>query len=256
MSSAPIKGGTVRPCGVGPAGNGGADSTGPDGAAPLIGGDDLETPYWAQSQLEAARPGIWAVARGAPRTAALLVGWSWRAAPRWTLLAVALQLATAVATAFGLLSTVDVFTNLLAAGPTPQRVVDALPALAVVVGALVARGALQSASGAVQARLVPRIEERAQDELYSRLGRRRAGRVRRRRLHHAGPRAEQALIHLRFGASMVGDLAAAVVSVGAGGGDGRAAAPRARAAGAARGACPRRGPGSAVRSCRWRRTSG
>ena len=40
-------------------------------------------------------------------------------------------------------------------------------ALAVVVGALVARGMLQAASGAVQARLVPRIEERAQDELYT-----------------------------------------------------------------------------------------
>ena len=95
------------------------------------------------------------------------LGWSWRAAPRWTLLAVALQLATAVATTLGLLSTVDVFTNLLAAGPTPQRVVDAVPALAVVAAVLVARGALQSASGSVQARLVPRIEERAQDELYS-----------------------------------------------------------------------------------------
>src|SRR5690242_1021255 len=136
---------------------------------PLIGGEDLETPYWAQGQLEAARSGIWTVARGAPRTAALLVGWSWRAAPRWTLLAVALQLAAATATTFGLLSTVNVFTNLLREVPTPQRVVDALPAIAVVVGALVARGALQAASGGVQARLVPRIEERAQDELYSKL---------------------------------------------------------------------------------------
>ena len=76
------------------------------------------------------------------------------------------QLARAVVTAFGLLATVDVFTNLLAEGPTPQRVVDALPALAVVVGAVVVRGLLQAAVGAVQAELVPRIEQRAQDELY------------------------------------------------------------------------------------------
>src|SRR5919107_1251944 len=138
-----------------------------ENSEPLIGAQEMETPYWAQSQLDASRAGVGAVARGAPRTAALLVGWSWRAAPRWTLLALVLQLATAVATAFGLLSTVDVFTNLLAAGPTPQRVVDALPALTVVVGALVARGALQAASGSGQARLLPRIEERAQDELYT-----------------------------------------------------------------------------------------
>jgi ATP-binding cassette subfamily B protein len=183
--------------------------------APLIGGDELETPYWAQSQLEAARSGIWTVARGAPRTAALLVGWSWRAAPRWTLLAVALQLATAVATVFGLLSTVNVFTNLLAAGPTRQRVVDALPALALVVGALVARGALQSATGAVQARLVPRIEERAQDELYSRLADVELAAFDDPDFTTLVQRAELALVHLRFGASTVGDLAAAVVTVAA-----------------------------------------
>ena len=84
------------------------------GDEPLIGAADMETPYWARSQLEASQAGIWTVARGAPRTAAVLIAWSWRAAPRWTLLAMVLQLATAVATAFGLLSTVEVFTNLLA----------------------------------------------------------------------------------------------------------------------------------------------
>jgi ATP-binding cassette subfamily B protein len=186
---------------------------GVDTSEALIGGDDLETPYWAKSQLEAARSGLWAVARGAPRTGVLLVRWSWRAAPRWTLLAVVVQLATAVATVFGLLSTVNVFTNLLATGPTPQRVVDALPALALVVGALVARGALQSATGAVQALLVPRIEERAQDELYSRLADVELSAFDDADFTALVNRAEQALIHLRFGATTIGDLAAAVVAV-------------------------------------------
>jgi ATP-binding cassette subfamily B protein len=186
-----------------------------DNSEPLIGAQEMETPYWAQSQLDASRAGIAAVARGAPRTTALLVGWSWRAAPRWTVLAVVLQLATAVATTFGLLSTVDVFTNLLGAGPTPQRVVDALPALAVVVVALVARGALQSASGSVQARLVPRIEERAQDELYSGLADVELAAFDDPDFTMLVQRSEQALVHLRWGAPIVGDLAAAVVSVGA-----------------------------------------
>ncbi len=185
------------------------------GDEPLIGAAELETPYWARSQLEASQAGIWTVARGAPRTAAVLTAWSWRAAPRWTLLAIALQLATAVATAFGLLSTVDVFTNLLSAGPTPQRVVDALPALAVVVGALMARGALQSASGSVQARLLPRIEERAQDELYTGLADVELAAFDDADFTTLVQRSEHALVHLRFGASLVGDLAAAVVSVGA-----------------------------------------
>jgi ATP-binding cassette subfamily B protein len=185
------------------------------GDEPLIGAAEMETPYWARSQLEASQAGIWTVARGAPRTAAVLTAWSWRTAPRWTLLAIALQLATAVATAFGLLSTVDVFTNLLAAGPTPQRVVDALPALAVVVGALMARGALQAASGSVQARLVPRIEERAQNELYTGLADVELAAFDDADFTTLVQRAEHALVHLRFGASLVGDLAAAVVSVGA-----------------------------------------
>src|SRR5919107_947363 len=186
-----------------------------ENSEPLIGAQEMETPYWAQSQLDASRAGVGAVARGAPRTAALLVGWSWRAAPRWTLLALVLQLATAVATAFGLLSTVDVFTNLLAAGPTPQRVVEALPALAVVAAALVARGALQAASGSVQARLLPRIEERAQDELYTGLADVELAAFDDADFTTLVQRAEQALIHLRFGASLVGDLAAAAVSMGA-----------------------------------------
>ena len=185
------------------------------GDEPLIGAAEMETPYWARSQLEASRAGIWTVARGAPRTAAVLIAWSWRAAPRWTLLAIALQLATAVATAFGLLSTVEVFTNLLAEVPTPQRVVDALPALAVVVSAVVARGALQAASGAVQARLLPRIEERAQDALYTGLADVELAAFDDADFTTLVQRAEHGLVHLRFGASLVGDLAAAVVSVGA-----------------------------------------
>ena len=40
---------------------------------PLIGAHELETPYWARNQLEASKAGIWTVARGAPRTAGLLV---------------------------------------------------------------------------------------------------------------------------------------------------------------------------------------
>src|SRR6187455_3046812 len=66
------------------------------GDEPLIGAAEMETPYWARSQLEASQAGIWTVARGAPRTAAVLTAWSWRAAPRWTLVAAALQLAAAV----------------------------------------------------------------------------------------------------------------------------------------------------------------
>jgi ATP-binding cassette, subfamily B, bacterial len=79
----------------------------------------------------------------------------------------------------------------------------------------VARGALQAASGSVQARLLPRIEERAQDELYTGLSDVELAAFDDADFTTLVQRAEQALIHLRFGASLVGDLAAAAVSMGA-----------------------------------------
>ncbi len=137
--------------------------------APLIGVDDLETPYWAVGQQKVAEAGLREVGAATPRTVARLVAWSYRAAPRLTVLGGVLQLATGGVQAFGLLATADVFTRLLADGPTPDRVVAALPALAVVVGAFAARGLLDAAAGSIRARLGPKVERLVQDELYAAL---------------------------------------------------------------------------------------
>ena len=69
-----------------------------------------------------------------------------------------------------------------------------------------AGGALQAASGSVQARLVPRIEERAQDELYTGLADVELAAFDDADFTTLVQRAEQALVHLRYGASLVGDL--------------------------------------------------
>ena len=61
---------------------------------------------------------------------ALAARWAWQSSPRLTVLAVLVQLAAGAVTAFGLLATADVFTQLLAQGPTPERVLAALPAVA------------------------------------------------------------------------------------------------------------------------------
>ena len=76
------------------------------------------------------------------------------------------QLTAGLVTAFGLLATADVFTRLLAQGPTPERVVAALPALALVVGAAATRGLLDAAIGALSGALVPMVEQRARDQLH------------------------------------------------------------------------------------------
>ena len=133
---------------------------------PLIGVDDMETPYWAQGYEKVAQAKLREVAAAVPRTMAVIVRWSWRADPRLTLLTGVLQLVTGLVQALGLLATVGVFAGLLAEGPTPERVAAALPALAVVVAAYVGRGLLDAVLGATQAALLPRVQRVAEDELY------------------------------------------------------------------------------------------
>lgn len=134
---------------------------------PLIGVEDMRTPSWAEGYASASNAGLLAVARAAPRTIALGVGWAWRASPRLTLVAGVVQLLAGAATAFGLFATADVFTRLLAEGPTPERVLATLPALALVVVALAGRATLDATVALVQGRLTPLVEQQAQDDLHA-----------------------------------------------------------------------------------------
>lgn len=134
---------------------------------PLIGIDDVKPPPWAAGAASVAQSGVRAMLRATPRTAAQLVRWSWRTSPGLTLLTGAVQLLAGAVTAFGLLATANVFTSLLEQGPTPERVVATLPALGLVALAYSARGLLDAAVATVQAALVPRVEQRAQDDLHA-----------------------------------------------------------------------------------------
>ncbi|MDQ4093254.1 MAG: ABC transporter ATP-binding protein/permease [Actinomycetota bacterium] len=136
-------------------------------APPLIGVDDLKIPPWAQVMETVAGTGIGRTLRAAPAALRVLVRLAWHTSPRLTLLAAVVELLAGCATAFGLLATATVLTELLAQGPTPQRVVAALPALVLVMASFAARGLLDAAVGAVQAVLAPRVELRAQDELHA-----------------------------------------------------------------------------------------
>lgn len=133
---------------------------------PLIGVDDMETPYWAQGYEKVAHAKLREVAAAVPRTMAVVVRWAWRAAPGLTVLTGGLQLLTGAVQAFGLLATAGVFAGLFAEGPTPERVVAALPALAVVTASYAGRGLLDAVLGATEAALLPRVQRVAEDELY------------------------------------------------------------------------------------------
>ncbi|HVV23584.1 MAG TPA: ABC transporter ATP-binding protein [Pseudonocardiaceae bacterium] len=129
--------------------------TDPDHQRPfLVGPAVAEQPKWARRHLEANG---WQSLRAFPATVAATVGLVWRSSRRLTLLTVLTQAGSGVTTTFGLLATSNVFNRLLLGGPTPTRVVAALPALAVVVLAYAARSGLAAATQAAQGALIPRV---------------------------------------------------------------------------------------------------
>jgi ATP-binding cassette, subfamily B, bacterial len=139
----------------------------PDASTPaLIGVEDLKTPPWAQVHETMAGTGISRMLRAAPGALGVVVQLAWRTSPRLTLLAAAVELVSGCATAFGLLATANVFTQLLEQGPTPAAGAGGTAGVGVVMVSYAARGLLDAAVGAVQAVLAPQVELRAQNDLH------------------------------------------------------------------------------------------
>ncbi|MFI5953713.1 ABC transporter ATP-binding protein [Cryptosporangium sp. NPDC051539] len=92
---------------------------------------------------------------------------SWRA-DRWRTSVVAVATVVGgVMSTFGLLATQQILVSLFAAGPTPQRVVDALPALAVLTASASISALLTTANGYAQNGLSPRIDCEVERELFA-----------------------------------------------------------------------------------------
>ncbi|MDQ2706723.1 MAG: ABC transporter ATP-binding protein/permease [Actinomycetota bacterium] len=187
----------------------------PSGELGLIGVDDLALPYWAEVDQSVAESSTWMLVRSVPRVVAAVVAQAWRIAPRLTALAGLLQLASGVASAFGLLATAGVLTQLLEAGAHPEQVVRALPALAWVVASYAARGLLETATGAVEGQLAPLVEQAAQDHLHAALAEVELIAFDDPDFTELVNKGTQALSHLRSAASSIGDLLAALVALAA-----------------------------------------
>src|SRR5690242_16070427 len=125
---------------------------------PLIGIDGIAAPKWAAVDQKVAAASWWQTVRSIPAAVAAVLGLAWSASRRWTVVAGVLHVLSGCVTAFGLLATANVFGRLLEQGPTPQRVVASLPAIALVVGAYAARAGLDAAVALVQGVLAPRVE--------------------------------------------------------------------------------------------------
>ncbi|NKZ07280.1 ABC transporter ATP-binding protein [Actinomadura latina] len=127
---------------------------------------ELSAHRWHEKDRELAETGLGTVARRLPAVIAQAAGLAWRASRVDTIATISLNLVAGVFTAFWLLATTGVLTALFSAAPTPSRVRDALPSLAVVAGAVALRAALQACAGWSQSRLNPQVQRLAELRLY------------------------------------------------------------------------------------------
>ena len=113
-----------------------------------------------------AEVGFLTIARRLPSLVGQAMRMAWEASPRDTVATVTLNLLGGVFTAFGLLATTGVLNALFRDGPTPERVMAAVPALIMVAAAATLRTAVQAGAGWAQSRLEPQIARQTQERLY------------------------------------------------------------------------------------------
>jgi ATP-binding cassette, subfamily B, bacterial len=99
---------------------------------PLVAAGDIAIPSWAGIDAAVATSTVWQAVRALPRAIACIARLGWRVSPPMVTLVGLLYVLSGVVTTTGLLATVNVFSAVLEQGPTPQRVISALPSLAVV----------------------------------------------------------------------------------------------------------------------------
>jgi ATP-binding cassette, subfamily B, bacterial len=125
---------------------------------------EMDNPYWRLDE-GAGTLSLPRLLRRLPASVVPVVRMIRRAAPQATVVILVLQMASGASFAFGLLATTGVLEELFAAGPTAQRVADALPALLLVVTAFAVRGLLDTGVALAHARIVPAVRRAAEEGL-------------------------------------------------------------------------------------------
>ncbi|MFD4835364.1 ABC transporter ATP-binding protein [Streptomyces uncialis] len=100
----------------------------------------------------------WTMTRRLPRLSAIILRLAWTADPRACLLAGLLQLISGAVTAVGLYATTGALAPMMAAGPTADRLHDALPSLVTVAVAASARSLVAALTIATTARIGPKVD--------------------------------------------------------------------------------------------------
>ncbi|MEU1876038.1 ABC transporter ATP-binding protein [Streptosporangium sp. NPDC020072] len=137
-------------------------------ATPVLG--ELNLSDWYAHADTMTDVGFLALSRRLPALVAQAVRLGWLASPRDIVVTIGLSLLGGAFTAFGLLATTGVLSALFEAGPTPERVVAALPSLVLVGVAGILRTLMQAGSGWAQSRLDPQVSRVAEERLYGLTG--------------------------------------------------------------------------------------
>ncbi len=133
----------------------------PDGAST----EDIDLQQLSGYDARLAKANLLKLLRHMPSTLATVFRLAWRAAPKPTCWLIAAELLTAVMTGVGLLGGAQVIAPLVAGGPISDRLVQALPAVALVAAALMVRGLAETVAAEAQARLTPRVRQHAEGVL-------------------------------------------------------------------------------------------
>ncbi len=120
---------------------------------------DIAPPYWALDTASATAPRLRTMVRELPRSTRPMLATAYRAAPRAAVAVLVLQLLSGLSAALGLLTTTTVLDRVLAAGPSRDRVLAAVPALIAVAALYGARGALDAGVALAHARVGPAVRK-------------------------------------------------------------------------------------------------
>ncbi len=127
---------------------------------------ELRTTWWESGMRRRADAGVWTVLGELPRLVRTALVVSWRADRGRTATVAAATVGAGLMATFGLIATQRVLVELFAAGPTPDRVTAALPALTLLAAATMVRGALGIAVGYAENGLTPRVDREVERGLF------------------------------------------------------------------------------------------
>jgi ATP-binding cassette subfamily B protein len=122
--------------------------------------------WWETGLRARAEAGLFAVFAELPRLITRAMRASWRADRLRTSIVAVATVGAGTMAAFGLLATQRMLVELFAAGPTPQRVTAALPALAALATVTAVRAGLSIATGYAQNGLTPRVNREVERALF------------------------------------------------------------------------------------------